>query len=84
MFARVSQARYPPEHHDTGMRVLIDELMPSLRRAPGYRGCYLLADGKPGIGLAVVLWDTEECCRRRGRPTATSARPTSSSPRSGW
>ena len=60
MFARVSQARYPPEYHDTGMRVLIDELIPSLRRAPGYRGCFLLADGKPGTGLAVVLWDTED------------------------
>ena len=60
MFARVSHVRYPPEHHDTGMRVLIDELLPSLQRAPGYRGCFLLADGKPGTGLAVVLWDTED------------------------
>ena len=60
MFARVSQARYPPKHHEAGIRVLIDELMPSLRQAPGYRGCFLLADGKPGIGFAVVLWDTEE------------------------
>ncbi len=60
MFARISHAQYPPEHHNTGMRILIDELMPSLRQAPGYRGCYLLADGKPGTGLAVVLWETEE------------------------
>ena len=60
MFARVSNARYPPEHHDTGMRVLIDELIPSFRRSPGYRGCFLLADGKPGTGLAVVLWETED------------------------
>ena len=60
MFARVSQARYPPEHRDAGIRVLSDELIPSLLRTPGYRGCYVLADGTPGAGLAVVLWDTEE------------------------
>lgn len=60
MFARVSHARYPPEHHDAGLRVVIEELLPAFRRAPGYRGCCLLADGRPGIGLAVVLWASEE------------------------
>ena len=42
------------------MNVLIGELVPSLQRAPGYRGCYLLADGKPATGIAVVQWDTED------------------------
>jgi heme-degrading monooxygenase HmoA len=60
MFARVTHARYPPEQHAAGRRVVLDELLPALRRAPGYRGCVLLADGKPGTGLAVVLWETEE------------------------
>ena len=60
MFARVSHVRYPPEHHDAGLRVVVEDLLPALRRAPGYRGCCLLAGGKPGTGLAVVLWETEE------------------------
>jgi len=60
MFARVSHARYPPEHYDAGIRVVLEGLLPALRRAPGYRGCCLLADGKPGAGLALVLWETEE------------------------
>ncbi len=60
MFARVSHARYPPEHYDVGIRVVLEGLLPALRRAPGYRGCCLLADGKPGAGLALVLWETEE------------------------
>ena len=60
MFARVTHARYPPEQHEAGMRIVVDDLLPALRRAPGYRGCCLLAGGKPGTGLAVVLWETEE------------------------
>src|SRR5215207_3446224 len=60
MFARVSQAQYPPEHHDSGLRVIVENLLPAVRRTPGYRGCCFLAGSKPGTGLAVVLWETEE------------------------
>ena len=60
MFARVSHVRYPPAHFDAGLRVVVEDLLPALRRAPGYRGCCLLGGGKPGTGLAVVLWESEE------------------------
>lgn len=60
MFARVSHVRYPPEHHDAGLRVVLEDLLPALRQAPGYRGCLLLANSRPGTGLAVVLWASEE------------------------
>ena len=60
MFARVSHAHYPPAQFGAGLRVVVEELLPALRRTPGYRGCLLLVDGKPGTGLAVVLWETEE------------------------
>ena len=60
MFARVSHVRYPPQHYDDGLRVVVDHLLPALRGTPGYRGSCLLSGGKPGTGLAVVLWDTEE------------------------
>lgn len=59
--SRASATRgIPPEHHDAGLRVVVEELLPALRRVPGYRGAYLLAGGKPGAGLALVLWATEE------------------------
>jgi quinol monooxygenase YgiN len=60
MFARVSHERFPREHHDAGMRNVVDVLLPALRQAPGYRGCYVLADGKPGAILLIALWATEE------------------------
>ncbi|HYI25381.1 MAG TPA: antibiotic biosynthesis monooxygenase [Thermomicrobiales bacterium] len=60
MFARVSYERYPPEHHAAAIRIVLKELLPVLQRAPGCRGCLLLADGKPGAGLTLVLWETEE------------------------
>lgn len=60
MFARVSHERFPREHHDAGMRIVVAELLPSLRRVLGYRGCYVLEDGKPGTALLITLWETEE------------------------
>ena len=60
MFARVTYAQYPPQVHDAGLRIVLADLLPALRRATGYRGCYFLADSNPGTGLAVVLWETEE------------------------
>jgi heme-degrading monooxygenase HmoA len=60
VFARVSQVQYPPQHYDAGLRVVVEDLVPALRRVPGYQGCCLLTDGKPGTGLSVVLWASEE------------------------
>src|SRR5215213_9307678 len=60
MFARVSHVRYPPEHREDGLQVILEELLPALRAVAGYHGCCLLADGKPGRGLGLVLWETEE------------------------
>jgi hypothetical protein len=37
----------------------VEDLLPALRRVSGYQGCCLFG-GKPGTGLAVVLWETEE------------------------
>jgi hypothetical protein len=60
VFARVSHVRYPPQHYDAGLRVVVEDLLPALRQVRGYRGCCLLSGGKPGTGLAVVLWQTED------------------------
>lgn len=73
MFARVTHARYPPEQHAAGRRVVLEDLLPALRRAPGYRGCVLLADGKPGSCLALVLWDTEEAADDAAADRAVAA-----------
>ncbi len=60
MVARVSFERFPREQHEAGVRIVIEELLPALRRAPGYQGCYVLADGRPGTLLLVMHWETEE------------------------
>lgn len=50
----------PPAQFNAGLRFVAEELLPALRRTPGYRGCLILVDGQPGTGLALVLWATEE------------------------
>jgi heme-degrading monooxygenase HmoA len=73
VFARVSHVRYPPQHYDAGLRVVVEDLLPALRRAPGYRGCCLLSGGKPGTGLAVVLWESEEAADAAANDRAVAA-----------
>ena len=73
MFARVSHVRYPPEHHDAGLRVVSEELLPALRQVPGYRGCCLLSGGRPGTGLAAVLWASEEAADAAAADRAVTA-----------
>jgi hypothetical protein len=73
MFARVTQARYPPEHREAGLRVILEELLPAFRHVAGYRGCCFLADGKPGTGLALVLWETEEAADAAAVDAAVTA-----------
>jgi hypothetical protein len=59
MIARISLARYPPHHFDAGLHIIRTELLPAFQQAAGYQGCCLLRHGKPGTGLAVVLWESE-------------------------
>jgi hypothetical protein len=73
VFARVSHVRYPPQHYDAGLRIVVKDLLPALRRAPGYRGYCLLAGGKPGTGMAVVLWETEEVADAAAMDCAVTA-----------
>ncbi len=49
------------------------DLLPALRQVPGYRGCCLLADAMPGIGLALVLWETEEAADSASSDRAVSS-----------
>ncbi len=73
MFARVSHARYPSEHREIGLQVILDELLPALRQSGGYQGCCLLADSKPGTGLSVVLWESEQAANNAAMNSNVSA-----------
>ncbi len=73
MVARVTRARYPPEQRAAGTEIVMAELLPALRRVPGYRGCLFLAPGEPGICLALVLWESEEAADEAASNRAVAA-----------
>jgi heme-degrading monooxygenase HmoA len=73
VFARVSHARYPPEHREVGLQVILEELLPGLRQSRGYQGCCLLAHGKPGTGLSVVFWESEQAANGAAMNATVSA-----------
>ena len=63
MFARVHTVQTPPEQHEAGLRVVLEEVMPWLRDSTGFRGYIRFVDPANGKVLGVTLWATEESLR---------------------
>ena len=63
LFARVSTFQGPPDQTSEGIRVAREQILPAARLQDGFKGIYLLYDGKSGRSLAITLWETEEDMR---------------------
>jgi hypothetical protein len=64
VFARVHTIQTPPEQHEAGLRVVLDEVLPWLRDSTGFRGFIRFADPASGKVLGVTLWETAESLRK--------------------
>ena len=60
MFARITTYEGRPERVDEFCRATVEHVLPALRRLPGFRGVFFLADHVSGRVLVVALWETEE------------------------
>ncbi len=60
MFARITTYEGRPERVDEFRRATVEHVLPALRRLPGFRGVFFLADHVSGRVLVVALWETEE------------------------
>jgi quinol monooxygenase YgiN len=60
MHARVTTARVRPGQAAEATRLVREELLPTARAQPGFRGFLHLADAAAGRVLLLTLWDSEE------------------------
>ena len=60
VYARVSTLEGSPEQIDDGLRYLREEILPTGKDDPGFKGLIALADRQSGKALSITLWESEE------------------------
>ena len=60
MFARLTIVQVNVEKLDETTKLYEESVIPAAKLQKGYRGAYMLTDGKTGKGISISLWDTEE------------------------
>ena len=63
VYARVSTSEGSPQQIDDGLRYLREELLPTGKDDPGFKGLIALADRQSGKTLSITLWESEEDMR---------------------
>jgi heme-degrading monooxygenase HmoA len=63
VYARVSTLEGSPEQIDEGLRFLREELLPTGKEDPGFKGLIALGDRQSGKALSITLWESEETMR---------------------
>jgi hypothetical protein len=61
--ARVSILEGSPEQIDEGLRYLREEILPSGKDDPGFKGLIALGDRQSGKTLSITLWKSEVAMR---------------------
>jgi hypothetical protein len=60
VYARVSTLGGSPQQIDEGLRFLREEILPTGKDDPGFKGLIALADRNSGKTLSITLWEREE------------------------
>jgi hypothetical protein len=74
MYAALVTLTIDPDHAPAAARSLVNEILPTVRSAPGFIAGYWLepADGQ---GFSIVLFETEEQARQTAPPASSWAAP---------
>jgi len=59
MFARVTITEGSPSRIDESIRLMRETVLPEAKKMKGFKGSYLLVDGKTGKQMGITLWETE-------------------------
>jgi heme-degrading monooxygenase HmoA len=63
VYARVSTLEGAPEQIDEGLRYLREQVLPSGKTDPGFKGLIALGDRQSGKTLSITFWESEETMR---------------------
>jgi heme-degrading monooxygenase HmoA len=64
MQARVNTFQGPPEGVEPAIKNVREQVLPSLRRIPGWAGLVSLVDRSTGKTIGITLWESEDALRK--------------------
>src|SRR5437867_5392396 len=63
MHARVTVSETPVGNVDLAEKLINDEIIPAVKKVPGFKGGYWLGDRSTGKGLVITLWESEQALK---------------------
>jgi heme-degrading monooxygenase HmoA len=63
VYARVSTLEGRPDQIDEGLRYIREQVLPTGKTDPGFKGVIALGNRQSGKTLAITLWESEETMR---------------------
>jgi heme-degrading monooxygenase HmoA len=60
MFARVSTILGKPERIEDGIRSYKEQVIPAVKKMPGFKQAFLMVERKSGKTIGITFWDTEK------------------------
>jgi heme-degrading monooxygenase HmoA len=59
----VTISETPVDKVDLAVKVINEEIIPAVKKIPGYEGGYWLGDRASGKGITITLWESEEALK---------------------
>src|SRR5881628_4143911 len=63
MHARVTRYEGNPQHLETAIKAINEQVIPGAKKIAGFKGGYWLVDRKSGKGFSVTLFESESALR---------------------
>ena len=64
MYARMTTIHSPRERMDAGLDKVKEDIVPSMRQMPGFKGIIGLVDRNSNTGITLSLWEDEQTMRQ--------------------
>jgi heme-degrading monooxygenase HmoA len=64
LYARMTTIHSPRERMDAGLDKVKEDVLPSMRQMPGFKGIIGLVDRNSNTGITLSLWEDEETMRQ--------------------
>jgi heme-degrading monooxygenase HmoA len=63
LYARMTTIHSPRERMDAGLEKVKEDILPSMRQIPGFKGIIGLVDRNANTGITISLWEDEQAMR---------------------
>jgi heme-degrading monooxygenase HmoA len=70
LYARMTTIHSPRERMDAGLDKVREDILPSMRQIPGFKGIIGLVDRNANSGITISFWEDEQAMQQGEEETA--------------